>query len=114
MDVSPKLDPEQANYYQSLISILHWMVEIGCVDMITEVSKLASHMALPCKGHLDCVFHIFGFLKKKHGSHMVFDPTYPTIDQSHFKEWDWHDFYRDVKEAIPNDAPEPLGQEVDL
>jgi Reverse transcriptase (RNA-dependent DNA polymerase) len=67
-DVSPELTPEQANYYQSLIGILHWMVEIGRVDMITEVSKLASHMALPREGHLDAVFHIFGWLKRKHGS----------------------------------------------
>jgi hypothetical protein len=71
MDDSPELDLEQANYYQSLIGVLHWMVEIGRVDNITEVSKLASHMALPCKGHLDCVYHVFGFLKKKHGSHSV-------------------------------------------
>jgi hypothetical protein len=28
MDVSPELDPEKANYYQSLIGILRWAVEI--------------------------------------------------------------------------------------
>jgi hypothetical protein len=62
MDSTPELGPEQASYYQSLIGVLHWMVEIGCVDMICEVSKLASHMALPREGHLEVVFHIFGYL----------------------------------------------------
>jgi hypothetical protein len=32
------------------------MVELGRIDMITEVSLLASHMALPREGHLDAIF----------------------------------------------------------
>jgi hypothetical protein len=90
------------------------MVEIGRVDMITEVSKLASHMALPREGHLEAVYHIFGWLKRKHGSRMVFDPTYPHIDMSAFKQCDWGEFYGNVQEPIPGDAPTPLGREVNL
>jgi hypothetical protein len=90
------------------------MVEIGRVDMITEISKLASHMALPREGHMEAVYHIFGWLKGKHGSRMVFDPTYPTIDQLAFKECEWKEFYGDIAEAVPTDAPEPLGRDVDL
>jgi hypothetical protein len=90
------------------------MVEIGRVDMITEVSKLASHMALPREGHMDAVLHIFGWRKRKHGSRMVFDPTYPAIDMSVFKQCDWKEFYGDVREPIPGDAPIPLGRDVDL
>jgi hypothetical protein len=67
-DTSTELTPQQANYYQSLIGILHWMVEIGHVDMITKVSKLVSHMALLRKGHMDAMYHIFGWLKHKYGS----------------------------------------------
>jgi len=29
LDVSPELDPEDAAYYQSLIGVLRWMVEMG-------------------------------------------------------------------------------------
>lgn len=29
IDVSPELDPEDAAYYQSLIGVLRWMVEMG-------------------------------------------------------------------------------------
>jgi hypothetical protein len=29
LDTSPILGPEQANYYQSLIGILHWAIELG-------------------------------------------------------------------------------------
>jgi hypothetical protein len=44
----------------------------------------------------------------------VFDPTYPLIDLSKFKECDWKAFYGDATEAIPPNAPKPRGQEVDL
>ena len=114
LDVSSELDATLASYYQSQIGILHWMIELGRVDIITEVSKLASHMALPRDGHLEAVFHIYAYLKLKHNARMVFDPCYPKIDMADFKECDWRSFYGNVKEAIPVNMPEPRGKEVDL
>ena len=74
------------------------MVELGRVDIITEVSTLASHMAMPREGHLDALFDVFCYLKRKHNSRLVFDPTYPDIDSSVFIEHDWKHFYGDVVE----------------
>jgi len=48
LDDSPELTPELASNYQTPIVILHLMVELGCVDMIVEVSTLESHLAFPC------------------------------------------------------------------
>ena len=90
------------------------MVELGRVDMITEVSILASQLALPREGHLDAVFHIFAYLKSHHNARICFDPTYANIDLSVFQEHDWKHFYGDMKEAIPLDAPSPHGKEVEL
>jgi hypothetical protein len=53
-------------------------------------------------------------LEKKHNSRVVFDPTYPVIDMSQFKECDWKAFYGEAKEAIPPNAPQERGKEVDL
>ena len=114
LDTTPELKPELASYYQSQIGILHWIVELGRVDIITEVSLLASQMAQPREGHLEAVFHVFAYLKKKHNARMVFDPTYPDINMSVFKKHDWTSFYGDIKESIPIDRPEPRGKEVDL
>ena len=114
LDLSPELDSTQAQYYQSLIGVLQWMVEIGRIDMITEVSMMAAHMAMPREGHLDNIFHMFAYLKTKHNSRMVFDPSYPTIDMTSFKECDWKHFYKGAKEAIPDNAPEPRGKDVDI
>ena len=29
LDMSPELDSKQANYYQSQIGVLHWIIELG-------------------------------------------------------------------------------------
>lgn len=42
LDSTPQLDPDQASFYQSQIGVLRWCVELGRVDIITEVSELAS------------------------------------------------------------------------
>ena len=84
--MTPELWPKEANYYQCQIGVLHWMVEIGRVDIITEVSTLASQMVMPREVHMDAVFHVFAYLKARHNSRMVFDPTYPSIDKTNFQE----------------------------
>ena len=82
--------------------------------MITEVSLLTSQLANPRKGHQEAAFHIYAHLKNRHNSRMVFDPTYPDIHMTVFKECDWKHFYGEIKEAIPFNAPKPRGKEVDL
>ena len=114
MDLSAELGPISLNCYWTQIGVLRWMVELGRIDIITEVSMLASQLALPREGHLEAVFHIFGYLKGHHNSRMVFGPTCPTPDMSMFQEHDWCSFYGDMKEAIPPNAPEPRGKEVGL
>jgi hypothetical protein len=57
---------------------------------------------------------LFAYLDKKHNAHIIFNPSYPTIDMTVFKECDWKHFYGDVHEAIPPNAPLPRGKDVDL
>jgi hypothetical protein len=114
LDESEVLTPVLALWYASLIGMLRWMVEIGWIDIITEVSLMSSYMAMPREGHLDAVLHIFGFLKNKYNSRMCFDPTVPYCDERAFKQCDWKEFYVDVAEAIPSNAPEPRGKKVHI
>ena len=51
IDISPELDATDAAYYQSLIGMLRWMVELGRVDITTEVAMLSSYLVLPREGH---------------------------------------------------------------
>jgi hypothetical protein len=112
LDESAELNLSGMRYYQELIGVLRWAVELGRIDIMMEVSMLSSHLALPREGHLQQVYHIFAFLKNKPKRTLAFDPQHPDIDESRFIKCDWHDFYRGAKEPIPGDAPEPRGNVV--
>ena len=56
LDTTDVLNDDQATYFQSQIGILRWMVELGWVDIATEVCLLSSHVALPREGHLETIF----------------------------------------------------------
>jgi hypothetical protein len=75
---------------------------------------LSSYLAFPREGHLEAALHIMGYLRLKHNSRLIFDPTYPDIDHTTFPIYDWTEFYGDVDEAIPPDMPPPLGKDIDL
>ncbi len=109
LDTSAELKLYGTRYYQELIGVLRWAIELGRIDIAMEVLMLSTHLALPREGHLQQVYHIFAFLKNKPKRTIVFDPQHPDIEESRFVKCDWHDFYRGAKEPIPGDAPEPLG-----
>ena len=68
MDISDPLDPECSSFYQHLIGVMRWMVELGRVDIATEISLLSSHLAYPRVGHLEVALHLMGYLKQKHNT----------------------------------------------
>ena len=110
IDISTVLNPIDAAYYQFLISILRWIVELDRVDITCEVSMMALMMAMPRTGHLNQLFHMFAYLKQRHNSEMVFDQTIPNIDKDLFLREDWrHTPYAHAKENIPPKAPDTRG-----
>ena len=75
---------------------------------------LSSYLACPCEGHLKNALHVMGYLQLKHNSQLIFDPTYPDMDQNAFPSYDWTEFYRNVEEEICPNMPPPLGKDVAL
>jgi hypothetical protein len=114
IDTTAELGREGHQYYQELIGILRWAVEIGRLDILLEVSLMSTFLANPREGHLEQVIHIFGYLKAHPKRKIAFDPDHPTIDERRFKRHDWEDFYREAKEAIPENMPEALGNCVSI
>jgi hypothetical protein len=45
MDVSRELTSDKASYYQTIIGVMRWMIELGRVDIGVEVSKLSAFLA---------------------------------------------------------------------
>jgi hypothetical protein len=111
-DVSPELDDDKANRYQQLIGVLRWACELGRVDFLFEISLLASHTAMPRRGHLEAVYHIFAYLKQHLNSTIVFDDRRPLIDEESFLPVDWGDFYGNQKEEMPPRMPKARGKSV--
>jgi len=98
-----------------MIGVLRWTVELGRIDICTDVSLLASHLALPRQGHFEACLRIMAYLGAKHNTRLFLDPTYPDIDTKAFNNGaEWKEFYGEVEEAIPQNAPEPRGKGVVL
>ena len=84
IDISQELAGADTSYFYLLISVLRWMVGLGCADISTEVLKTSSHLALTCKGHTKELYHIFVYLKKHHNDKMIFDPNPCDFDETLF------------------------------
>ena len=115
LDETAKLETDNAAYYQSLIGVLRWIVELRCVDINCEVLIMSSCMALPRYGHLQQLYNIYNYLKKHHNTEMVFDPTKPEINKELFDRQDWtHSVYASggakLEEAKPVGRPEARGE----
>ena len=63
LDISPLLTEDSVHYYQSQLSILRWMVELGRLEIYINVAMLSSFLMQPREGHLDAIFHIYGYFK---------------------------------------------------
>jgi hypothetical protein len=72
------------------------------------------YLACPHEGHLENALHVMEYLKLKHKSRLIFDPTNPDIDQTAFPTFKGMEFYGNVEEAIPPDMLPPLGKDIDL
>jgi hypothetical protein len=59
---------------------------------------------------MEQALHIFAYLKHHEQSNIVFDPQYIAWDEASFHQHDWSEFYRNAKEPIPPNAPDPRGR----
>ena len=112
LDVSPELGTSDVSYYQSLIGVLHWIVELGRVDICLEVSMMLSHLTMPWEGHMEQVLQIFAYLHKYSNTKLMYDLSNQVINLSDFEGQDWtlSEFgHIDGVEELPLKMPEPHG-----
>ena len=121
LDSSEVCSDSEANYYQNLIGVLRWIVELGRIDINYEVACLSQYLAYPRRGHLHQALHIFKYLDIHHESFLRFDPTYLELEEPldlasnpKTKAKVLKEFYPDAVEAIPTNAPEPRGKAVQI
>ena len=114
LEQSDELGMELMSKYLQLIGILRWAVELRRNDIFCEVAIMSQYSASQRLGHIEGLYHIFGYLKKHEMSRVVFDPKHPKVEQGSFAsaDMDWTNLYRDVVEDLLPGMPEPLGKSV--
>ena len=73
LDVTPLLNDEETNFFQSQMSILRCMVELGRSDTYIQVAMLSSYLVQLRQGHMEAIYYLYGYLKSHDRSTMVFD-----------------------------------------
>ena len=81
-DISEELDADGVEYYQEVIGMLRWAIEIGQVGILLEVLLLSQYLTNPRKGNLDQSYDILSYLK--HSSKMIIhlDQTEPNVSEN--------------------------------
>ena len=113
LDNTPLLSNSDTNWYQGLIGILRWCIELGHINIMLEVLLLSRFMATPRAGHLEQTIHVLLYLNKHLRSSLVMDDTKPELSAlATFEEKDWREFYPNAKEPIPPNMPKPRDKPV--
>ncbi|KAI2506538.1 Reverse transcriptase (RNA-dependent DNA polymerase) [Fragilaria crotonensis] len=107
VDTTDECNSEQATRFQNLIGVLRWAVELGRLDVYTEVALLSQHLALPRVGHLEAVYHVFAYLAKHETSRIIFDSSDQVPYDPTYHRPDWSAFYENLEEELPPKMPEP-------
>ena len=76
LNTSSELEPDATSHYLTLIGILSWMINLGRFNIITKVSLLSSHVALPRYGHLGAGINAMTHIGQRYNSRLVYDPSY--------------------------------------
>ena len=111
LDTSDELDEEGIKKFQGLVGAIQWAVSIGRMDVATAIMTMSKFRSAPREGHMERVKRIVGYLAKM--KHATIRFRVGKQDMSAFEqvEFGWEQsVYGNVKELIPEDAPEPKGR----
>ena len=117
LDTSCECTEAQVTFYQNLIGILRWTIELGRIDIGFEVSALSRYLALPRTGHLVQALHIFKYLEIHSLNCLAFDPMYHTVTSNldtPSMVQAMKKIYVDAEEVTPPNAPKPRGLPVQI
>jgi hypothetical protein len=115
LDDAPFLNDDSVTFYQSYIGILQWALELGRIDIAYFASAMAKFAAIPREGHMTLVVCGFVYTKKPHKSRNFIDPLAKDWSARNWISKDWTKFFPDLHtEVIPPDAPELLGEAVQV
>jgi hypothetical protein len=115
IDSSKFLGEDDVQKYQSLIGAMQWAISIGHFHIAVHVMTMSSFRASPRHGHLERVKCMVGYLSKFCFAELRILTDEPNFSDIEVAKYDWSkSVYGDASEAVPKDAPEPLGKPVTM
>jgi len=122
LDVSVVCDAVQHQFYQQMVGILRWMIELGRLDISTEVSLMSRYLAQPRMGHLIQVLHMFSYLKSNQCLDICYDPTKLEINEpttlpqerAQHRANIMKTMYPDAIDLKPANMPAPRGKSIQI
>ena len=66
------------NDFHQRIEMLRWDIELGRIDIMTEVITLSQHLCNPGVNHLEAAYNIYHYMRKNINLNLDrvgFDPT---------------------------------------
>ena len=122
LDISDFCSPTEHQFFQQMIGILRWIIEIGFIAISIEVSYLSRYLAQPRVGHMVQAMHIFSFLKNSQSMDLCYDPTKLNVKESTIipdetaagRAATMKSMYPDAEDLLPSNAPPPLGRSVQI
>lgn len=113
LDATELCGAEGIKQYQAMIGQLQWLVSLGRIDVFVAVMSMSRWRAAPRQGHLDRLKRVYGYVKRMKDGFIRFRTGEPDYSDVQDPVFDWaKSVYGDVKELIPDDAPEPKGKPV--
>ena len=121
LDATLFCDDKLIVVYQTMLGVLMWIIELGRIDILHEVSLSSQYLVQPRHGHLSQACNIFKYLKNRNNKGYVVmgpikwhiewtesaDQIHPKGKAKYLKE-----LYPNAKQLMPYDTPEPLGESV--
>ena len=119
LDTLTKCNDEQTQFFQNIIDILRWLVELGRINIAYETSVLSSYNVSPQTGHLIQALHTIKYLDIHPTIELTFDPqefifTEPEEKETKEKKRAMSQLYVDAAEDLPTNAPQLLGCPVQI
>jgi hypothetical protein len=113
LDDTEFLDPEGIKQYQSMIGAAQWAISLGRFDIHTSIMTMSHFRIAPRRGHLERLKRLYGYLKRYKDGAIRVRVEKPDVSQYPTMDHNWlYSVYGAVKEIIPDDIPEPLGESV--
>jgi hypothetical protein len=98
-----------------MIGALQWIVTIGRFDIHTAVMTMSGFRMAPRVGHLKKLRRIYGYLSKMRYASIRIRTEEPDYSDLPDDTYDWtYSVYGNVREHLPTDAPDPLGNYITL